>query len=197
MPSEVELKYAPPKGFSADDLFSASEIAPFLGEILEITMKTEYLDTAYNDAKSRGISLRRRFENGKSLIYAKTSRLTSGELTVRGEWSVDSDDIKNAASLLLESGAPTAELVGLPLEVHGKVSFLRKEALLTLPEFSAMLSFDEGTFGENTPFSEIELELKSGDVDDLLRFGRLLSERYGFVPETSSKHARAVAYFKK
>ena len=147
MSSEVELKYPPPEGFSATDLFSSSEISPFLGDISEISMKTEYLDTAYNDAKSRGISLRRRFENGKSLIYAKTSRLTSGELTIRGEWSVNSDDIGNAASLLFEAGAPTSELVGLPLEVHGKISFLRKEALLTLPTFSAMLSFDEGTFG--------------------------------------------------
>lgn len=197
MPSEIELKYAPPMGFSADDLFKSPEIAPYLGKISEITMKTEYLDTAYNDAKSRGISLRRRYENGKSLIYAKTSRLTSGELTVRGEWSVDSHDIENAASLLLESGAPTSELVGLPLEVHGKVSFLRKEALLTLPEFSALLSFDEGTFGESTPFSEIELELKSGDTDELLRFGRELSLKYGLVPETSSKHARAVKHFVK
>ena len=197
MANEVELKYAPPKGFSSDNLFSSPEIAPFLGEISEITMKTEYLDTAYNDAKSRGISLRRRYENGKSLIYAKTSRLTSGELTVRGEWSVASDDIKNAAALLFEAGAPTSELVGLPLEVFGKVSFLRKEALLTLPEFSAMLSFDEGTFGESTPFSEIELELKEGEADDLLRFGRVLSEKYGLVPETLSKHARAIKHFVK
>ena len=60
-----------------------------------------------------------------------------------------------------------------------------------------MLSFDEGTFGEDTPFSEIELELKSGDTDELLRFGRELSLKYGLVPETSSKHARAVKHFVK
>ncbi len=197
MSSEVELKYAPKQGFSATELFSAPEIAPFLGEISEIEMKTEYLDTPTNDAKSRGISLRRRMENGKNLLYAKTSRLTSGELTVRGEWSVPSSDISRAAELLLEAGAPTADIVGLPLEVCGKVSFLRKEALLSLPAFSAMLSFDEGFFGEDTPFTEIELELKSGDTDELLRFSREIAIKYGFAPETLSKHARALKHFVK
>lgn len=194
MANETELKYAPPEGFSAEKLFSLPEIAPYLGRISSFTMQTEYLDTPYSDAKKRGVTLRRRLENGVSILYAKTSCLRSGELSIRGEWSVVSDDIANAAKLLYDAGAPTGELVGLPLEVCGKVAFTRYEAPLTLPEFSAMLSYDEGTFGEDVPFSEIELELTSGDTDELLRFGRDIALRYGFKPEAASKYARALKY---
>ena len=197
MPAETELKYAPPADFSADRLFSLPEIAPHLGEIKEFAMKTDYLDTPFSDAKARGITLRRRFENGKSILYAKTSRLRSNELSIRGEWSVESGDIANAAKILCAVGAPTNELVGLQLEVCGKVVFTRHEALLTLPAFSASLSYDEGTFGESVPFSEIELELVSGDTDELLRFGRDLSQKYNFSPEPSSKYARAILHTTK
>ncbi len=194
MHAETELKYTPPQGFSASKLFALSEIAPRLGEIRKLEMQTEYLDTPFRDAKARGVTLRRRYENGRSILYAKTSRLRSGELSIRGEWSVEADDLSNAAKALAAVGAPTSELVGLPLEVCGRVAFTRYEALLLSPEFSAILSYDEGIFGERIPFSEIELELISGDTDELLRFGRELSLKYGFTPEASSKYARALKY---
>lgn len=197
MPSEIELKYTPPKLFTKETLFSLPEIAPYLGEIRTLTMKTDYLDTPFSDAKARGITLRRRYENGESILYAKCSRLRSGELSIRGEWSVVSDDIQSAAKLLCDVGAPTNELVGLPLEICGTVAFTRYEATLTLPVFSALLSYDEGTFGESFPFSEIELELVSGDTDELLRFGRDLAQKYSLVPETSSKYARALLHTTK
>lgn len=194
MNAETELKYAPPRGFTAEMLFSLPEIAPHIGNIKTLAMQTDYLDTPFSDAKSRGITLRRRLENGASILYAKTSRLRSGELTVRGEWSVESADIPNAAKLLAAVGAPTGELSGLPLEICGKVAFTRYETLLALPSFSAMLSFDEGTFGEDVPFSEIELELTEGDTDELLRFGRELAQKYAFRAETASKYARALKF---
>ncbi len=193
MPSEIELKYAPPVGFSADALFSLPEIAPFCGKVSEIEMKTEYLDTPDFAAAKCGITLRRRFENGESVIYAKCRRHSSNEFSVRGEWRVVSRDISNAARLCEAAGAPTDVLSGVALVVVGRVSFLRKEALVTLPdELSFLLSFDEGFFGEEVPFSEIELELQSGDADELLRFGRELSKKYFFSPETRSKYARSL-----
>jgi inorganic triphosphatase YgiF len=193
MPNETELKYAPAKDFSKDMLFSLPEISPFCGEVREIAMKTEYLDTKDSLAASRGVSLRRRVENGKSILYAKCNLCTSGELSVRGEWQVDGDDLSLAAELLESAGAPTDFLKGHPLEVCGRVSFVRHEAVVSLPEgLSFALSFDEGTFGENAPFSEVELELLSGEPDDLLRFGRDLAEKYSFTPESRSKYARSL-----
>lgn len=193
MPNETELKYAPPKDFSKDLLFSLPEISPFCGFVHEITMKTEYLDTKDALAASRGVSLRRRIENGRSVLYAKCNLCTSGELSVRGEWQVDGDDLNLAAGLLSKVGAPTEFLEGLPLEVCGRVSFTRYEAEVTLSNgLSFSLSFDEGAFGKSTPFSEIELELLSGDADELLRFGRELAKKHSFTPEHRSKYARSL-----
>ena len=193
MPNETELKYTPPKDFSKEMLFSLPELSSFCGDIHEISMKTEYLDTKDSKAASRGVSLRRRVENGRSIFYAKCPLCTSGELSIRGEWQVDGDDLNLAAKLLSEAGAPTEFLISLPLQVCGRVSFTRYEAEVTLPDgLSFSLSFDEGFFGEDTPFSEIELELLSGEADDLLCFGRNLAEKYSFSPEFRSKYARSL-----
>lgn len=194
MPSETELKYTPPEGFGEKELFSLPEIAGNCGEISETEMRTEYLDTPFSEARTLGITLRRRFEGKKSLLYAKAPVCASGELSIRGEWCVESDDVARAAELLLAEGAPTEALVGKKLCVIGRVSFLRKEARLSLPDFEASLSYDKGIFGKDVSFSEIELELISGDTDELLRFGRSLAGKYDLAPETASKCARAIRY---
>ena len=193
MASETELKYAPPAGFSAKELFGCEYIAPYAGEVKRITMSTEYFDTKDGLASKSGITLRRRYENGKSVIYAKTNKRALGALSVRGEWSVESDNIDNAARLLCEVGAPVEGLFDLPLVTVASVRFERQECLVTpYPGFSFMLSYDEGFFGENTPFSEIELELFKGSVSELALFGEKLASRLCLKPETSSKYARAL-----
>lgn len=197
MSTEVELKYTPAEDFSSDMLFSLPEIAPYCGKISEIEMKTEYLDTEDDLAAGSGIGLRRRCENEKSFIYAKCSIAGSGELSIRGEWKIESDDISRAAELLKNAGAPTEKLIGLPLVVVASVSFKRLEAPVMHPSgVSFMLSYDAGLFCGKVPFSEIELELTEGDEDELLRFGRDLSVKYSLSPEHRSKHARARLYSK-
>lgn len=194
MGKETELKYTPPHGFFAETLFADAEIKPFCGEIFTIAMKTEYFDTAENEARARGITLRRRLENGKSVLYAKKGKASSAALSVRGEWSTVSDDVKNMAELLSLVGAPTEQLCGKELFVTASVSFVRKEVKVTPHEhFSFMLSYDEGTFGEKAPFCEIELELICGTEDELVSFGKKLSEKYDLKAEPRSKYARALA----
>ena len=194
MANETELKYAPPAGFSAQAFFDGEDIAPFRGEIKHIDMHTDYLDTRTGAAKRLGVTLRRRFENGASVIYAKCSKSADGALSVRGEWSEISNDIQNAAALLAKKGAPTESLAGLALEICATVSFHRVECLVTPHSgFSFMLSYDEGHFGMDTPFCEVELELIRGSTDELVLFGERLAEKYSFSPEPRSKYARALA----
>ncbi len=193
MARETELKYTTCDGFSSDLLFSDRLIAPYCSELNKLEMHTEYLDTLDGDAKKQGVTLRRRFENGESVIYAKCGKGSSGALSVRGEWSVKSGDIKNAAELLSYVGAPTSKLVGLPLITVASVHFVRCECLVSPYDgFSFMLSFDDGYFGENTHFCEVELELRQGSAEELVIFGEKLAESLGFVPETRSKYARAI-----
>ncbi|MBQ8004031.1 MAG: CYTH domain-containing protein [Oscillospiraceae bacterium] len=193
MPCEIELKYAPPAELWAETLFSDAGIAPFAGEKCRYTMHTEYLDTKSGAAKEKGLTLRRRFENGESVLYAKCKRSEAGALSVRGEWRVVSDDIDNACSLLEKAGAPTGLLRGEKLYVCASVRFVREEVLVTPYDgFSFLLSFDEGVFGVNTPFTEIELELVSGSKEELTTFGNALAKKYALTPEARSKYARAL-----
>ncbi len=195
MARETELKYTPCVGFSPDRLFSDSSIAPYSSKLNKLDMCTTYLDTLDGDAKKQGITLRRRFENGESVIYAKYGKCADGALSVRGEWSIKSGDIKNAAALLAEAGAPTEKLVGLSLITVASVRFVRHECLVTPYDgFSFMLSYDDGYFGESTPFCEVELELLQGSAEELVLFGEKLAQKFGFSPETRSKYARALLY---
>ncbi|MBQ7054272.1 MAG: CYTH domain-containing protein [Oscillospiraceae bacterium] len=193
MASEIELKYAPPADLRAETLFLDSIIAPFSANRRRFDMHTEYLDTENGDAKKCGITLRRRFENGESVLYAKCKRYDADALSVRGEWRVISDDIVSAAKLLCDAGAPTKKLCGLPLSVSASVRFVREEILVTPYDgFSFLLSFDDGVFGENTHFTEIELELVSGSEEELVTFGASLAKKYSLAPETRSKYSRAL-----
>lgn len=193
MASEIELKYAPPADLRAETLFLDSGIAPFSTNRCMFDMHTEYLDTENGDAKKSGITLRRRFENGESVLYAKCKRYDADALSVRGEWRVIGDDIGNAATLLCDVGAPTEKLCGLPLSVCASVRFVREEVLVTPYDgFSFLLSFDDGVFAENIHFTEIELELVSGSEEELVNFGYALAKKYSLVPETRSKYARAL-----
>lgn len=193
MASEIELKYAPPADLRAETLFLDSGIAPFSANRRRFDMHTEYLDTENGDAKKSSITLRRRFENGESVLYAKCKRYDAAALSVRGEWRVISDDILSAAKLLFDAGAPTEKLCGLPLSVCASVRFVREEVLVTPYDgFSFLLSFDDGVFGESTHFTEIELELVSGSEEELVTFGASLAKKYSLTPETRSKYARAL-----
>ena len=195
MATETELKYAPTVRITEKELFECEYIAPFCGDKRELVMHTDYLDTPDGVAKKKKITLRRRFENGKSILYAKTSRRASGAFTERGEWSVECDDIAQAARLLADEGAPTECLISLPLIVRATVEFRRIEATVTPYEgLSFVLSYDEGHFGGSVPFSEIELELLSGTAEELMVFGEKLAKKLALRPERLSKYARALKY---
>ncbi|MBQ7118698.1 MAG: CYTH domain-containing protein [Oscillospiraceae bacterium] len=195
MASEIELKYVPQGSFSRETLFSDPEIKGRMGEIKKISMETEYLDTIDGKASSLGITLRRRCENGESVIYAKSGKSTIGALSIRGEWRVASDDVKNAAKLLAEEGAPTEQLFGKELCITAKVSFTRYECTVTPHSgFSFSLSYDEGVLGRDHNFCEIELELLDGECEELLEFGEKLAEKLSLIPETRSKYKRALLY---
>ncbi|MBR5542557.1 MAG: CYTH domain-containing protein [Oscillospiraceae bacterium] len=191
---ETELKYAVAAPFSKDELFSYPPVSENRGEIRTLTMRTEYLDTEDDLAKRLGITLRRREENGKSVFCVKVNKKRSGALSLRGEWNAECDDIKEALTLLSKQGAPTELFLKEELVCVARVSFTRWECEVTLPEMKFILSYDEGILGRDTAFSEIEIELVSGDVEKLLKFGEELKEHFPLREEALSKYARALLY---
>ena len=194
MGCEIELKYTPSGDFSASALFDHPLISKNREELRRITMSTEYLDTPDRLARESGITLRCRKENGKSVFCVKCQRARHGAFSERGEWSVESEDLSSALPLLKECGAPVERLFEKPLLTVAKVSFLRLECDVNLGFLSFVLSYDEGFFGESTPFSEIELELVSGDAAELIVVGERLKREFDLKDEPRSKYARALLY---
>ena len=80
------------------------------------------------------------------------------------------------------------------------VRFRRLRCLAELPGATAELALDEGVFtggGRETPFWELEAELKGGSEDALAQWCRSLADAWGLLEEPRSKFLRAMALTEK
>lgn len=168
------------------------------GEPYTLEMETTYYDTVLRDFSSRTWTVRRRLENGCSVICVKTPREDPTSL-LRGEWEVEAPSLPEGLPQLVERGAP-AELPALA--AHGLIEtcgarFVRRAQLLRLSgQTLCELAADAGVLlrGDRcAPFFEVELELKQGDGAELFVFGQELASRFGLHPESKSKFSRARA----
>ena len=187
MALEIEMKFA------AEE----SAFAGLLAETDQWTryeMATTYYDTADGQLSARRWTLRRRFENGVSVCTVKTP----GKGLGRNEFEVECDDILAAIPLLCGMGAP-AEL--LTITAHGveevcAARFTRMAGRILLDGGEAELALDQGELlggGNVLPFVEVEVELKSGDLNTVTAYAAALAARFGLRPESRSKYKRALA----
>ena len=186
MAVEIELKYA------AEE----SAFEGLLAESAEWTryeMATTYYDTP--DAKLGGLrwTLRRRFENGVSVCTIKTPHKGGG----RNEFELECDDIGVAIPRLVEMGAPKELLTYTAggVEEVCAARFTRMAGQIHLNGAEAELALDKGELlggGNVLPFVEVEVELKSGDLDAVVAYGKELEKRFSLRPEPRSKYKRAL-----
>lgn len=157
-----------------------------------ISMETVYYDTPAGDISRRKWTLRRRYENGRSICTLKTP-LPDGS---RGEWEVECGDIRSAVPMLCKLNVPK-ELLALDAEELRPVCgarFTRLAALVTLADCTLELALDRGILlggGKEIPLCEIEAELKSGSKTAALAYAEHLRNTYRLTPERRSKYARA------
>ena len=176
----------------------AAAIGADYGPFAETRMETAYYDTPDRRLSAARQTLRRRLENGVSVITLKTP-LPDGS---RGEYETESGDIVSAIPALLEQGAP-AELEELSREGLEEVCgarFTRLARIIDVPGGQVELALDRGEFtggGRTLPFTEAEAELKAGPDEVLARFGRALAEEFSLREEPRSKIQRAMALAKR
>lgn len=165
------------------------------GKVRPIQMESVYYDTPGRTLSERRWTLRRRRENSRYVVTVKTPSSGLG----RGEWEVEGESVMGALPELCEKGAP-AEL--LELTASGVLpccgaSFQRKALDLRLPDGTrAELALDHGFLtggNRREPLLEVELELKSGSEEAVVRFCGDLARRHSLMPEGKSKFARAAA----
>ena len=163
-----------------------------------IAMETTYYDTPDGAFAKRRWTLRRRLENGVSVCTLKTTLPDGG----RGEWEIESDDLLRAIPRLIELGAPEeiAELTANGIVPTCGARFTRHAITLPSGGGTVELALDEGVLlggGKEETLREAEVELKSGEDDDAIRFAQALAQRFGLTPEPRSKLARARALAEK
>lgn len=185
---EFELKYR-----ATPEILRAIG-ADFPGAYTVRQMTTAYYDTPDGALSARRWTLRCRKEDETFVCTLKIP----AEGGARGEWETECADIRAAIPVLAEQSG-LAELVALTK--NGIVNtcgaeFVRRFRTLTLGSAVAELALDQGRLtggSRSEEFAEVELELKEGSREDLLRLGAVLTASYGLQQEPKSKYARARA----
>ncbi|MBQ2928489.1 MAG: CYTH domain-containing protein [Oscillospiraceae bacterium] len=186
MGREFELKYRA-------DAAQIAAIAEKYRDFSTISMETTYYDTPDLKLAFHHWTLRRRLENGESVITFKRP-LDDGS---KAEWEVSCDSVMQGIMDLCRSGADWELMritAGGLIPLCG-AKFTRRALLLTLPGCTAELALDQGILtgakGE-APISEVEVELKSGSDQAAAAFAQSLAAEFGLEPEPKSKFARAM-----
>ena len=187
MGREFELKYRVPRKMQPQIL------ADFPGEWKTYTMETTYYDTPGRELGRLRWTLRRRYENGRSVCAIKTPAFGGG----CGEWETESDEILEAIPVLCQLGAPE-ELPNFTrdgLEAVCSARFTRKALLVTLENCTVELAIDSGTLmggSRERMLGELEIELKSGSEAAAAAYAKSLAAKYALRPEKKSKYIRAL-----
>lgn len=186
MGREFELKFS-----CTEETFAALQ-RDFEG-FTPIEMETTYYDTFDGRLSNYHWTLRRRFENGKSICTLKTPSPDGG----RGEWEIECSSIMAAIPQLVKLGAPL-DLMAFCVSGVGAVcgaKFTRLARTLEVPGATVELALDRGKLlgnGREMELLEVEVELKEGADNGAIAFAKLLEQKYHLVPQKRSKYRRAL-----
>ena len=187
MGREFELK------FRTSGKVQSQIMADNPGPWVSYAMETTYYDTPGRELGRLRWTLRRRYENGKSVCAIKTPASGGG----RGEWELECEDILEAIPELCKLGAP-AELpnfTGDGIEAVCGARFTRQAALIVLEDCTVELALDQGILtggSRERRFWEVEVELKSGSEAAAAAYAKALANQYGLRKESKSKYRRAL-----
>ena len=193
MPQEFEMKYAIPDQAAADGIVNELERA--YGKAERIEMSSEYYDTGDRFLRSRGITLRRRHENGECVFCYKQGNDGVGAVHVRTELEVRCEGLEEALGQLRGQGADL-DFSGR-LIVIVSLSFIRRRVYAAAGETKLEIAVDCGRFGTCEEFFEIEFELKSGAQEAARAFSETFAAERGLIPQPISKLGRAIRVMEK
>ena len=191
MSIEIELKLQlSPK--TAKKLANHPLLVPIQPQ--KMRLLNTYYDTPTLDLHSKRIAVRFRKKGEQWLLTVKSAEPACGGLAMRSEWEtvatpgnfdfshVDSDDFRH----FLEQASRQFEPIFT-------TDFRRQIWHVPFGESLIELAVDRGNIescGKSTPICEIELELLSGQVEDIFGLTRQLQEQYELYPAIASKAER-------
>lgn len=202
---EIELKYNIPGSEVADkiwdnELFKESEEE---GSREELNFDAKYFDTENCDLARNDIAYRVRKEGKRYVASLKWKGHSEDGLHVREEINVPVYDDGADPSVFRESnvGKQVMELIeGSTLGCFMETTFTRRRFRIDTGEGIFEFSIDSGeitTRYGTCPIEEVEVELFSGEQDELLGIGNQLKQKYGLIPQNESKYARGIKIIKE
>lgn len=197
---EIELKYSiPTEGIASeiwkDKLFSAVEEKDSREELC---LDAKYFDTYNCDLAKKQIAYRVRKEGDRWVAALKCNGKNEGALHKRMEISIPVVDGEPDLSVFSESemGDELQEIAGNDdIKCVLETRFHRKRLRLDTGTGIFELSIDKGLivtrYGEE-PIFEVELELFSGETEELMELGERLQKEYNLQTQELSKYARGI-----
>ncbi|MCL2004291.1 MAG: CYTH domain-containing protein [Oscillospiraceae bacterium] len=198
MPTEIEIKLRLPGEWAIPPVLEDERVsACLMRAFAESDMDAVYYDTEDGELDKRRWALRLRRENGVTVAACKTDETNDGAVFTRGEWQVFAEDWETALPLLADAGAPE-ELRALSgrLVPRCAVRFTRTAAPLLLPGgATAEMALDRGELsagGKREDLLELELELLTGEPEEMAALAAHLESKHGLFKEYNSKVSRAL-----
>lgn len=161
-----------------------------------------YFETADNQLRRWDMGLRIRGFDDRYEMTLKAAGQTVGGLHQRPEYNVDIEKPELAIERLpAEIWPEGCDVAALQQQLNPLFStnFVRERWVVTYKQSEIEIAFDQGEVRAGAlsePLCEIELELKSGERDDLLAFTSELTDMGGLRLGSLSKAARGYALAK-
>ncbi len=197
---EIELKYNIPDKETAqriweDRLFSDME-EPETRE--ELNIDARYFDTESFDLVRNEVAYRVRREGERLVASLKWKGHSEDGLHVREEVNVPVEDDTPDLEVFRQSsiGSEVYKFAeGKELKCILQTSCNRRRFRIDTGEGLFEISIDNGElitdYGIQT-INEAEIELFSGETEELVRIGKLFQEEYGLTEENRSKYSRGL-----
>lgn len=197
---EIELKYTIPDEETAgriweDALFSEFEEE---GTREELKIDARYFDTDSFDLARNEVAYRIRREGDRLVAALKWKGHSEDGLHVREELNVPVQDDEPDLDVFHESSIGCEVLKfaeDKELKCILQTSFLRRKFRIDTGTGLFEFSVDSGEIVTDygvQPINEAEVELFSGETEELMEIGRKLQEEYGLKEENNSKYYRGL-----
>ena len=196
---EQELKFTVDDVSVLDEVLRSELIRPLVrgsSEPAAQRFHAVYYDTPEMQLESLRCSLRARKEGREFRAALKMPGHIIDGLSRREEYEIDIEDWPDAVSDLPdeEFRLRVGELISTDSELVAQVEvdMWRRAVNLAVGESQVELVLDHGEVragGRRTDLRELELELKRGEVADVLALGEALEKRFPLNRSVLSKHA--------
>lgn len=200
---EIELKYLLRDDLAKDRILNDKHLLEIKNPACDetIQMKAVYFDTEEGDLRRLQIALRARFENERVVVTLKWKGSAQDGLHVRGELNVPagSEYLDNPTVEIFKGSEIYDELLAAvsdkKLVAVMEMEYVRKAIQVDTGKSISVVSLDEGTIHTSkgdTEILEVEVELYSGDQEDMVALGGELAAKYNLQTSDKSKYQRGL-----